>query len=127
MKTEREAKPRVLELMRDGVLRTCPDIAAALGMKPDNIPTVMCKLKAADMAHVHSWVRNSMGQPIRRWVIGKGRDTPRPSRITRAERRRRECERQKQRDQQLARERLKPAVVRRDPMVAALFGEYARA
>jgi len=116
----------IVELLKDGKPRTVPDIALALGKVPENIATIVKRLKELDRVRVSGYRRNSIGHPVKLWVAGKGKDAPKPRSATRAERNAMAVYREKLAEELAARDRANRPMPFRHWQDSVLFGDYSK-
>jgi hypothetical protein len=112
---------RLYALMKDGKRRTIFEAARELGLTDAPIYCAAKKLRDDGDLRICSWNMSEVnGRFIAVWQIGKGPDEPKPSR----EAWKRPNLSENEHARRIAAELARPAF--RDPLVAALFGEYER-
>lgn len=86
---------------------------------------ILSRLRIRGLVHRSGWRRQTNGIAAL-FRAGIGIDAPKPPRMTSTERvrKKRQIETQEEKEFRLARERAARIKPRRDPMIAAFFGEY---
>ncbi|GGD63231.1 hypothetical protein [Caballeronia grimmiae] len=110
------------------------ELSAKTGMSNRCVTARINRMHERGEVHIHAWERfHVSGYPARIWALGSGRDAKRPAASTGAKKWRRRMaalknDRPDEYERLMARRRHQSrmragTIVRRDPLVAALFGE----
>ena len=115
--------PRIIDLLQR-VGCTAPEVAAKVYCTERSAQILINKLRVQGVVHIQEW-RRSGNVLVAVYRHGIGTDAVKPPPLTPMERLRRFRERESLDDKafRLARERGKRLKPRRDPLVAALFGD----
>jgi hypothetical protein len=118
------------KLLKDGRSRTVSAIFKEIDISLSHARNMLNRLVAERRAHIADWEQvpsNGLWQAI--YVIGRGVSMPRPKKMTQKERSARFERKIDPLELQIRRQRYtlrqKKNIVRRDPLIAAFFGEAA--
>lgn len=116
---------QLLKLMSDGKPRSSPQAAEEMRYHPSCVSGAMGCLHSRSQIHIVDWVRrrNAGGRMVAVYQFGDGDDVPMPTR-SKEEYRKVQTAREIAERERLAKERERPIVPFRDPLVAAFYGEY---
>ena len=122
MKSVRE--PRMLEILKRKELSTY-EICVMTNCTQRSAQAILAKMRRKGLVYRSGWRRQPDGIAAL-FKAGIGVDAPKPPRATSAERVRKLRAKETQEDKEFrqARERAKSIKPRRDPMIAAFYGEY---
>ena len=122
MKSVRE--PRILDILSRKEMSTS-ELCVLVHCTQRSAQELLAKMKRKGLVHRSGWRRQPDGIAAL-FKAGAGVDAPKPPRTTSLERVRkmRSKETQEEKEFRKARERAKSIKPRRDPMIAAFFGEY---
>lgn len=122
MKSVRQA--RILEILQKKEMSTA-ELCAQVHCTQRSAQELLAKLKQKGLVYRSGWRRQKDGIAAL-FKAGIGVDAPKPPRATSTERVRKMRAKETQEDKEfrLAREKAKSIKPRRDPMIAAFFGNY---
>jgi hypothetical protein len=122
MKSVRE--PRILDILQRKDMSTS-ELCVLVHCTQRSAQELLAKMKRKGLVYRSGWRRQPDGIAAV-FRAGIGVDAPRPPRVTDTERKKKSRAKETQEDKEFrqAREKAKSIKPRRDPMIAAFYGEY---